>query len=50
MNTWILCGDGVSWFLLIIERFDMEFKFAGDDDMDAEEKKDVKILHPKFGL
>jgi stearoyl-CoA desaturase (Delta-9 desaturase) len=22
----------------------------GDDDMDAEEVKDVKILHPKFGV
>lgn len=23
--------------------------FLGDDDMDAEEKRDVKVLHPKFG-
>lgn len=22
----------------------------GDDDMDAEEKRDVKILHPKYGV
>lgn len=45
-----LWGWGELCFLIIIEHFDMKFKFSGDDDMDAEEKKDVKVLHPKFGL
>lgn len=44
------CGAGVSDHQLASDhRTDMKFKFAGDDDMDAEEKKDVKVLHPKFG-
>lgn len=42
------CGAGVSckfsrWVNILTELI------TGDDDMDADEKKDVKILHPKFG-
>lgn len=51
LNTLILFGAGVSCGLHLhsfSDTDDVSFS-QGDDDMDADEKKDVKILHPKFG-
>jgi hypothetical protein len=44
-----LWGWGKRSSCLINVRTILSSYFAGDDDMDADEKKDVKILHPKFG-
>lgn len=43
-------GDGVSRSIMVTsESYFKHYLFLGDNDMDAEERKDVKILHPTFG-